>query len=354
MLFSLVGPVAAQEDPALFLDNANSKVARAMAFKNLWDGPTTGPKLAQSKFIVFIGADLSDPSELKIANSLKEVATSVGWSVQALDCYGVASRRAESFSRAMALKPAAIIFADADAKSEAKQIAMATDKKIPVIGWHAALTNGPSDGLFTNIGADPKESGQMAALLSVVESKAKAGVVVLSNPESVYLATKSQGMITTIKQCQTCALLEVQPISSTDKPEQVIQKVAALEAQFGARLTYILATNDRIADILTSPAAAALPNDKVQIIAAGNGSSNAYARIRAKKLQVGTVPEPLNMQAWQLIDEANRAIDGVKPSGYVPDSYVVTQHNISFHGGQNDTFDPANGYQEVYKKIWGR
>jgi ribose transport system substrate-binding protein len=350
----MIGSVSAQEDPALFLENANAKVARAMAFKNLWDGPTTGPKLAQSKFIAFIGADLSDPSEFKLANSLKEVAASVGWSVQAFDCYGVPGRRVESFSRAMALKPAAIIFADADAKSEAKAISLAAEKKIPVIGWHAALTNGPVDGLFTNIGADPKESGQLAAMLGVVESKAKAGVVVFSNPESVYLATKSQGMITAIKQCQTCSLLEVQPISSAEKPEQIIQKVAALETQFGSRLTYILATNDRVFDALTSPAAAALPNDKVQVIAAGYGSTNAYARIRAKKMQIGTVPEPLNMQAWQLIDEVNRAVAGVKPSGYVPDFYVVTQHNISFHGGQNDTFDPANGYQEVYKKIWGR
>jgi ribose transport system substrate-binding protein len=191
----------------------------------------------------------------------------------------------------------------------------------------------------------------LAALLSVVESKAKAGVVVLSNPESVYAATKSQGLINTIKQCQTCALLEVQPILSTDKQEQVIQKVTALETQYGARLTYILTTNDRVVDILS--AVPALSNGKVQVIAAGFGSPTAYGRIRTKKMQIGTVPEPMTMQAWQLIDEVNRALAGVKPSGYVPDPYVVTLQNISFHGGQNDTFDPGNGYQDVYKRIWG-
>jgi ribose transport system substrate-binding protein len=128
-LLNIIGSASAQEDPALFLENANAKVARAMAFKGLWDGPTSGPKLAQGKFIAFIGADLGDPSELKLANSLKEVAASVGWSVQVFDCFGVPSRRADAFSRAMALKPAGIIFADADAKAEAKSIGVATDKK---------------------------------------------------------------------------------------------------------------------------------------------------------------------------------------------------------------------------------
>lgn len=355
LLFKIVGSAYAQEDPAVFLGKANARVAHAMAFKNSWDGPSTGPKLAPGKFIVFIGADLADPSETKIANALKEVTASVGWSVQILDCYGVPSRRAESFSRAIALKPAAIVFADADAKSEAKQIAAATEKKIPVIGWHAALVNGPSDGLYTNIGTDPKESGQLAALLAVVESKAKAGVVILSDPGSAYLATKSLGLKETIKQCQTCALLEVDEVPTTEKPEQIIQRVAALEKQYGSRLTYVMAANDRLFDTLTSPAAAtALGEVKFQAITAGFGSPNAYARIRARKMQMGTVPEPLNMQAWQIVDEVNRAVAGQKPSGYVPESYVLTIQNIAYHGGQNNTFDPSNGYQDAYRKIWGR
>ena len=355
MLFNIIGSASAQEDPALFLGKANARVAHAMAFRNTWDGPTTGPKLAQGKFIAFIGADLADPSEAKIANTLKEVAANVGWGVQLLDCYGIPSRRAESFSRAIALKPAAIVFADADAKSEAKQISLAAEKKIPVIGWHAALATGPGDGLYTNIGTDPKEAGQQAALLAVVESKAKAGVVILSDPGSVYLATKSLGLIDTIKQCQTCSLLEVQQVAITDKPDQVIQRVAALEKQFGPRLTYVLATNDRIFDILSSPAATtALAGGNFQAIAAGSGSPNAFERIRSKKMQMGTVPEPMTMQAWQIIDETNRAVAGEKPSGYAPESYVVTAQNIAYHGGQNNTFDPSNGYQEAYKKIWGR
>jgi ribose transport system substrate-binding protein len=248
------------------------------------------------------------------------------------------------------------VFAGGDAKGEAKSIAAATDKKIPVIGWHAALTAGPSDGLFTNIGTDPKEAGQLAALLAVVDSKGKAGVVILSDASSVNLATKSTGMIETIKQCSTCSLLGVAEIKSTDKPEAILQRMAELDRQYAGRLTYMLSTNDRFFDLLATPTASgAFGGDiKFQAIAAGFGSPAAFQRIRSKKVELGTVAEPLMMQAWQLIDEANRAIAGEKPSGYAPESYLVTIQNIAYHGGQNNSFDPSNGYQDAYKKIWGR
>ncbi len=358
LLGSLGTAAAAEDDPTLFLSKASARVAHATSFKKAWDGPTTGPKLAaDNRMIVFIGANIiGDPSEQKLSDDLKSVATEVGWRFYALDSYGLQNRYAESFSRAIALHPAAIIFAGGDAKGEAKSIAAATDKKIPVIGWHAALTTGPVDGLFTNIGTDPREAGQLAALLAVVDSKGKAGVVILSDASSVNLATKSSGMIETIKQCTTCSLLAVEEIKSTDKPEQILQHMGALQKQYGARLTYMLSTNDRFFDLLTTPAAAgALGGEpSFQAIAAGFGSPNAFQRIHSKKIQLGTVAEPMMMQAWQLIDEANRAVAGDKPSLYTPESYLVTVQNIAYHGGLNNTFDPNNGYQDAYKKIWGR
>jgi ribose transport system substrate-binding protein len=349
----LVGSASAQEDPALFLGKATAKVAHAMAFKNLWDGPTAGPKLAQNKFVAFVGADLSDPSEQKLANAFKEVAASIGWNVMLLDCYGVPSRQPESFVRAMALKPAAIIIAGADAKSNAKQISAAAEKKIPIIGWNAAPVQGPADGLFTNIGTAAKDAGQLAAMIGVVESKAKAGFVVLADTSSTYMAVKSAGIIDTVKQCQTCTLLSTEQVSAGDKPEQLIQRIVGLQKQYGSRLTYVLATNDRMFDFLALPAASII-DTKTGFISAGFGSTAAYTRIRSQKGQLGTVAEPLTLQAWQMIDEINRALAGEKPSGFAVDPYVVTLQNISYHGGQNNAFEPSDGYQDAYKRIWGR
>ena len=87
-------------------------------------------------------------------------------------------------------------------------------------------------------------------------------------------------------------------------------------------------------------------------ISAGDGSESSFQRIRAKQYQIATVPEPLHEQGWQLVDELNRAFAKQPWSGYVSGIHLVTADNIAYDGGPDNVFDPANGYRDVYKKIW--
>lgn len=355
LAFTLAGSACAQENPALFLGRANAKVARASAFKNNWEGPVSGPRIAPRKLIVFIGSDFRNSGVAGVASGAKEAAASAGWEVVAIDCYGVPSRRAEAFSRAMALKPAGIILAGIDAQAQAKEMSAAAAQKIPVVGWHAATKIGPADALYTNVTTDPKEVGQIAALLGIVESKGKAGVVVFADSSSLYTSVKSNEIVDSVRQCQTCTLLGVEEVLLTETAEQIQQRVAGLLKKHGARWTHLIGINDVYFDTLTSPASAAIiGGSKLQAISAGDGSRTAYQRIRSKTLQIGTVPEPLNMQGWQLIDELNRAIAGEKPSGYTTPAYLVTSQNNAFHGGPQNAFEPSNGYRDEYKKIWNK
>ncbi|HJW54915.1 MAG TPA: substrate-binding domain-containing protein [Burkholderiaceae bacterium] len=354
LTFHLVSPVSAQEDPALFLDRANAKVAKAMVFRNQWDGPVSAPAMREKGLIVFIGSDFRDNGVTGIANGVKEAAMVIGWRLQMIDCYNLPSRRPEAFSRAIALRPDAIILAGIDARAQPKELAAAAKQKIPVIGWHAAAKIGPADGLFTNLGTEPKEAGQIAALLSIVESRGKAGVVVFSDAASSYATAKASAIIDTIKQCQTCALLAVEQFPPLEVGNRY-QVIDALAKRLGVRWTHTLGTSDQYFD--PPKAAAAMPaagsNRPPQTIAAGDGSVAAFQRIR-DKTQIGTVPEPLNMQGWQLVDEAGRAIAGQKPSGYAPSTYLATSQNHAFHGGSKSMFDPDNGYRDAYRKIWGK
>ncbi len=81
--------------------------------------------------------------------------------------------------------------------------------------------------------------------------------------------------------------------------------------------------------------------------------SSAFQRIRAEQYQDGTVPEPLNMQGWQLVDELNRAFNKAPWSGYTSGIHLVTPENVAYDGGDKNVFDPGNGYRDEYKKIWG-
>ena len=89
-------------------------------------------------------------------------------------------------------------------------------------------------------------------------------------------------------------------------------------------------------------------------MSAGDGSEAAYQRIRSKRFQAGTVPEPLNMQGWQIVDELNRAFAKAPWSGYVPKVHLVTAENVGKDGGPKNVFDPDSGYRDQYKKIWAK
>lgn len=347
-------PSYAQEDPVLFLGRANARVAKAMAFPGQWDGPVDSVKPSAKGLIIFIGSDMRDNALGAVARGLKEASDTIGWSSTVIDCFGMPSRRPEAFSRALALKPAAIVLAGFDARELGKAIDSAAAQKIPVIGWHAAARPGPADGLFTNVGSDPREVGQIAALLTVVESKGKAGVVVLTDNHSLYAAAKSNAVIETLRKCQTCSVLAVADLPPSGH-DSIQQEAAAMRKRFGTRWSHAVGSSDQYFDTMASPLLkASLNTDSLQAIGAGNGSATAFERIHGKNLQIGTVPEPLNLHGWQLVDETLRAQAGIKPSGYVTPSYVVTSANIAYHGGQKNSFDPSNNYRAQYRKNWGK
>ena len=132
------------------------------------------------------------------------------------------------------------------------------------------------------------------------------------------------------------------------------QITASLLQRYGKKWTCSLAINDLYYDGMVPALAAAgiKPSGQLINISAGDGSTSAYQRIRSNQYQYATIPEPLNLQGWQLVDELNRAFAGEKPSSYSASVHIVTPENVAFDGGKNSVFDPDNGYRDQYKKIW--
>ncbi len=82
---------------------------------------------------------------------------------------------------------------------------------------------------------------------------------------------------------------------------------------------------------------------------AGDGSAAAFARIRNGEFQAVTVPEPLNEQGWQLVDELNRALAGEPATDYFAPVHVTDSTNAE----DGDLYDPDSGYRDIYTGIWG-
>jgi ribose transport system substrate-binding protein len=347
-------PLLAQENAMQAMGKANAKVAKASSRQNRWEGPADGPKLQVKKRVVFIGADMRDTALADLYKGTKEAAMVAGWEVLLIDCRAACYQGAPVLNQAINMKPDGIVLAGVDVSTQAKGMEKAIEKKIPVVGWHALSKPGAVDGFFTEIGYNPREAGQIAALLGATEASSRMGMVILTDSSNPYMAAKSAAAVELIKQCENCRLLSVEEVPMADLQTKLQPVIEDLVKRFGSRWTHVLAVNDSYFDAMDKQPGitTAIAGNKLRGISAGDGSTAAYQRMHGNGIQFATVPEPVNMQGWQLIDEINRALSGAQPSGYVMPVHLVSDQNIAFDGGAKNSFEPENNYRDHYKKYW--
>jgi ribose transport system substrate-binding protein len=196
----------------------------------------------------------------------------------------------------------------------------------------------------------------VAASWAVVDSGGKAGVVIFTDSQYAIALYKARAMEAVIKKCGGCTVLSFEDSPISESSTRMPQLTTSLLQRFGDKWTHSLAINDLYFDFMgPSLSAAGKKGDgNPKAVSAGDGSEAAYQRIRSKRYQAGTVPEPLNMQGWQIVDELNRAFSKAAWSGYVPKVHLVTAENVAKDGGPKNLFDPDNGYRNAYKTIWGK
>lgn len=339
------------------------KVSDAMALvqihagqKSTWDGPTDGPAAAGGKTIVVLAGDMKNGGVLGVTNGVEEAAEAIGWDVRTLDGAGSIQGRTAAFGQAFALKPDGIIINGFDAVEQQAALEQARESGIPLVSWHAGPVIGPDldNGIFTNVSTDAMAVSASAAQWAFADAGGEPGVVIFTDSTYAIAIAKADRIKEEIEALGGTVLEYVDtPIAETSNRMPTL--TTALLQRHGDKWTHSLAINDIYFDFMgPALASAGIKGDaKPKAVAAGDGSESAYQRIRAGQYQSVTVAEPLNLQGWQLVDELNRAMQGAEWSGYTTPLHVVTQENISFDGGDNNIFDPGNGYRDEYKKIWG-
>ena len=320
-----------------------------------WDGPTSGPAAQPDKTIVVVAGDMKNGGILGATNGIEEAAESIGWEVRVIDGAGSVSGRTAAFGQALALKPDGIIINGFDRLEQAQGMQQATESGIPLVAWHAGSEIGPMPdaGVFANVTTDPMEVSRAAAAWAYADADGAPGVVIFTDSTYQIAIDKADRMQEVIEEMGGTVLEYVDtPIAETS--QRMPQLTTSMLQRHGAKWTHSLAINDLYFDFMgPSLAAAGIEGDGAPInVAAGDGSESAYQRVRSAQYQAVTVAEPLTLQGYQLVDEMNRALAGEEWSGYVSPLHVVTQENIEFDGGPDNTFDPENGYREAYGKIW--
>ncbi|UJW84537.1 substrate-binding domain-containing protein [Devosia sp. SL43] len=354
---SLLALMASSPAFADAISDAMAEVQKYAGQKTTWDGPTAGPAAAEGKSIVVLAGDLKNGGILGVTKGVQEAADRIGWTINVLDGAGSIQGRAAAFGQALALNPDGIIINGFDAVEQQAALEQVKAAGIPIVSWHAGPVIGPdaASGIFANVSTDAMEVSAAAAKWAFADAGGKPGVVIFTDSTYAIAIAKADKIKETIEALGGTVLEYVDtPIADTST--RMPSLTTALLQKYGASWTHALAINDIYFDFMgPALAAAGIAGDGApKAVAAGDGSESAYQRIRTAQYQAVTVAEPLNLQGWQLIDELNRAIQGAEWSGYTSPLHVVTADNISFDGGDNNLFDPGNGYRDEYARIWGK
>jgi ribose transport system substrate-binding protein len=314
---------------------------------------STGPKAqGEGATIAYVGADMTNGGVSTVAQGVDEAGKVIGWKVNVYDGKATAQGRTDALNQAIASRPAAIVLGGFDATEQAATIKTATDAGIPVIGWHSGDTAGPGGGLFTNVSTDPLLVAQLAAAYAVADSNGKAGVAIFTDGQYAVAVKKAKAMEAYIKACPTCKVLSYQDSPIAEADQRMPGLISNLLQKEGDKLTYLMAINGNYFGGAQQAlrAAGKNPAGPPKSVAAGDGDSAEFQRIRSVDFQAATVAEPLLLEGWDIVDEVNRALAKTAWSGFVPAPGLITKQNVP----SGNTFDPKSGYRDVYKKVWGK
>ena len=352
-----VASSASADATRAYLADASRLVNAAAQPAAAWVGPRTGPRAQPGKRIAMVNEDLRNGGILAVDEAVLEAAKVIGWTVKVYDSGGTSQGRQKMLADALNSRPDGLIVLGGDARALAPLLQPFANQGIPIVGWHVAARAGPVDGapVAMNVSTDPLEVARITALAAIVQSSGHAGVVIFSDNSYELPRTKAEAMAAVVRGCAGCTLLEVRDVAISRNAELMPATTRELLARHGKRWTHALAINDIYFDYATPVLTqAALPSNALSMLSAGDGSDSAFLRIRTGSFQTGTVAEPLNLHGWQLVDEMNRLLAGERVTNTVFPVHLVTAANIDADGGDRLLYDPANGYRDIYRRIWHR
>jgi ribose transport system substrate-binding protein len=333
---------------------AKAAAARYAGPQTNWEGPTSGPKPDKGKKVVFLSGDEQNDISHLYGVYMKEAGAKLGWDVTVIDGKGSPTTWLASMNQAIALKPDGIaMFADAASLKDPIKAGVA--QGIKFVGLHAAGLPGPQPdlNLFVNIQEDPREIGKAEADWAIADSNGTARVVILSHNEYAIAEVKSMATKAEVEKCSGCKVLDYVNSPASEAAQRQPQLTTSWVQRFGMPF-YGTSVGDNDWDFAVPVLrTGGVATDQVKLVGA-DGNRSAYDRIRkGDQYQTVTVSEPIELQAYQAIDELNRAFHGAPPSGFVQPPFLVTKENIGSEGGDKNTFIPSNDYKKHYAEIWG-
>jgi ribose transport system substrate-binding protein len=348
----LTASTACAESTDPFVIAAKQANQTRTAIQTEWLGPTSGPKATAGKHIVYLSSDQTNALSAQYGKFLQDAASRIGWEVTVIDGKATAANWINAFNQALALKPDGIAMT-LQSPSVTGPLEAAAAAGIPVVGMHSTSLPGPSAEfhLFNNLSSDPAEIGRALVDWAIADSDGTASMIFIGDNIYPISVVKTDAMVDYVKGCTTCTLIGNENIPAANVSAQMAGIMTSWVLKY-PKPFYALSVGDFWFDFATPALRTGNVSPADVRLGGADGTPQAYQRVRDGDYQLVTVPEPIEMQSWQAIDELNRAINGQPPSTFVQPVYVVTKDNIAVQGGDQNTFTPDNDFKDHYLKIW--
>ena len=350
--------------PALptFADNvltsAESSVSAAMVAPKNWGGPTSGPKATGPNNIILV-ADAIAPGAARFASALQAAGAAIGWQVVVVRISGPKGARRIALERAILDEPQGIVIFGFDPTPAVAAMKAGATAGVKFVGVEVGAGTPVLSALsfFAQIGPSQDRRAKLAADAAIVASEGHAGAVILTDSRRRSDVHVARQIEVDLRRCTACKVLAVVDVARDASAPVMMARIKRLQELYGSRWNVTLAPSDRyFRDFGAGLSKLGLKAPSWPAgIAAGEGSSSALKRISAKAGQTATLARPLTLEAWQAVDELNRAFAGKDdPSGFEMSPLLVTSQNAADPALASGSYDPALHYRHAYQAIWAK
>ena len=230
---------------------------------------------------------------------------------------------------------------------------------IKVVGWHSGAAPGPIEGIpgvFTNITTDPLEVAKASGLYAVVDSGGKANVILFTNSIYAIATAKTNAEKAAVESCKGCKVLEVVDTPIGELSTRMAPLTTALLLKVRRRLDLFDRRERPLLRLRRALAALGRRRPGDRLSAPDRGRRRLGAGLPAHPRQA--VPGRHRRRAAAPARLADDRRDEPRLRRREAERlrrpvHLFINANIDKDGGANNIFDPGNGYQDQYKKIWG-
>ncbi|MCB9063340.1 MAG: substrate-binding domain-containing protein [Halobacteriovoraceae bacterium] len=316
-----------------------------------WEGPLTGPPAQENKSVVFISQSFKNKGISRLFNSFERAVQVIGWKYLSYDGEDNSQKIKKILSDLVLTNFDGIVIGGLSVSHYLPEIQKLKDSGKMIVGWHASRNPGVEAPLFLNISSYNKEVAQVAVNYLVTSTQnagpQNVGIILFNDDRFDVANEKTQEMLAVLKNCQYCKILEVVNMNISHAPQLMGSKIDELNKKYGKKWTHSLGIND---NYFNSTHFSKKRPDLINI-SAGDGSSDALERIRwGNSNQKASVAEPLDFQAWQIVDELNRAFAGQGPSLVVASPILITKE--SFNDNKLSSPSMTIVHQNVFINLW--